>query len=113
MDTEKLFDQKKLPDLEAQIGEAFADRMFVRRLSAADTPEEARAVLLEKNIDLSLDDVRRLPAELERMRGKGDELSEDELEEVAGGMTYPVMGRIVSQAVIQAASMVLGHIRGW
>ena len=99
--------------LEMRIGEAFADKSFIKKLSRAQTPEEARTLLSEKGIELSLDNVRRLPDELERMRGNGDELGEDELENVAGGMTYPVMGIVASEAVIRAVGANFKRIRGW
>lgn len=105
--------KEELFALEMKIGEAFADQSFIKRLSVAQTPEEAQALLSEKGIELSLDDVRRLPDELERMRGNGDELDEDELEDVAGGMTYPAIGIVISEAVIRAVGANFKRIRGW
>ena len=105
--------KEELFALEMKIGEAFADKSFVERLSAAETPKEAQELLSAKGIELRLDDVRRLPDELERMRGNGDELTEDELEDVAGGMTYPVIGVVISEAVIRAVGANFKRIRGW
>lgn len=99
--------------LEMKIVEAFQDESFVKRLSTAETPEEAQAALQEKGIEMNMDDVRRLPDELKRMRGNGDELTEDELEDVAGGMTHPVISVVVSAAVLRAVGTACKHIRGW
>lgn len=105
--------KEELFELETRIVEAFRDESFVKRLSTAETPEEAQAALQEKGIEMNMDDVRRLPDELKRMRGNGDELTEDELEDVAGGMTYPVIRVVVSAAVLRAVGTACKHIRGW
>ena len=42
---------------EERIKEVFADEEFVKELFSKETPEEAQALLVEKDIELSIDEI--------------------------------------------------------
>ena len=70
-----------------RIKEVFSDEEFVKELFSRETPEEAKALLEEKDIDFSVEDLIKLReilvAKLQKSEGSEEvELGEDELEDV-------------------------------
>ena len=66
---------------------AFADEAFVKELFALEEPEDVQKKLAERGIEMSLDEIKAIPqafAAAQKQEG-GGELSEDDLENVAGG----------------------------
>ena len=75
---------------EERIKEVFSDEEFVKELLSRETPEEAKALLEEKDIDFSVEDLVKfkdiIAAKLQAAEnGEAAELTEEELEDVAGG----------------------------
>ena len=75
---------------EERIKEIFADEEFVKELFSKETPEEAQALLAEKDIDVSIEELVKLKdiivAKLQAVKnGESAELTEADLEDVAGG----------------------------
>ena len=81
--------ETRMRELESLLSEAFADEEFVTALFALDTAEEAQAMLKDKGIEMTLDEVKRLPDAMAMARTGEGELSEDDLEDVAGGSIWP------------------------
>ena len=79
-------DAERMQELEALLNKAFSDETSIRALFSAETPEKAHDMLTAKGIKMTLDEVKNLPNVLKMSQGD-DELSEDDLEEVAGGIT--------------------------
>jgi len=76
---------------EERIKEVFSDEAFVKELFSKETPEEAKALLAEKDIDVSIEELVKLKdliiAKLQAAEsGESAELTEEELEDVAGGV---------------------------
>lgn len=71
--------------MEERIKELLADEAFVAKLTELETPEEVVAAFKEKDVEVSVDDITNVKTQLEKMNESGGELSEDELEDVAGG----------------------------
>ena len=76
---------------EERIKEVFSDEAFVKELFSKETPEEAQALLAEKDIDVSIEELVKLKdliiAKLQAAEsGESAELTEEELEDVAGGV---------------------------
>lgn len=81
-----------------KIKEVFSDDSFVASLMEMETAEDVQAALLEKEIDISLDEI----ASIRRVLSEQDdgEISDDDLEDVAGGsLTAVVCGFIIGGAV--------------
>lgn len=69
--------------------EVFSDKEFVKSLLLMETAEEVQAALKEKGVDLTVEDI----LQIREMCGRADaeELSEEELENVAGGICPAVI----------------------
>ena len=92
---------------EERIKEVFSDEEFVKELFSKETPEEAKALLEEKDIDFSVEDLIKLReilvAKLQKSEGSEEvELGEDELEDVSGGMLTFIIAVIIP-VVVNAA----------
>ena len=88
---------------EERIKEIFSDEEFVKELFGKETPEEAQALLAEKDIDLSVEELVKLKDIIaKKLRaaedGKSTELTEADLENVAGG-SGPAIAAIAFIAV--------------
>ena len=92
---------------EERIKEVFSDEEFVKELFSRETPEEAKALLEEKDIDFSVEDLIKLReilvAKLQKSEGGEEvELGEDELEDVSGG-TLTFIIAVIIPVVVNAA----------
>jgi predicted ribosomally synthesized peptide with nif11-like leader len=78
--------EQKFTQLQAKIG---ADQSFVEKLFSLETPEEVQRLLKAENMDFTLEEINMFKESLVKAiaKGEGGELSDDELEEVAGGYT--------------------------
>lgn len=74
---------------EERIKEVFSDEAFVKELFSKETPEEVQAMLEDKDIELSIDEIVKLKELLEKKVENPDaELSDEDLEDVAGGCLW-------------------------
>lgn len=87
---------------EERIKEIFADEEFVKELFSKETPEEAQAMLAEKEINMSIDELVKIKdlvvAKLQAAEnGESTELTEEDLADVAGGaaVLFAIMGLVV------------------
>ena len=76
---------------EERIKEIFADEEFVKEFFSKETPEEAQAMLAEKDIDVSIEELVAIKNIIDKKlqseeKGEDDELCDDDLENVAGGV---------------------------
>ena len=87
---------------EERIKEVFSDEEFVKELFSKETPQEAQALLAEKEIDMSIDELVKLKdlvaAKLQAAEnGESTEITEEDLADVAGGVAvlFAIMGLVV------------------
>ena len=70
--------------------ELLKDEAFAKELLNENNPEDVQAKLNAKGVDISLEEVNAIAAAMEKAAQGGaaesDELSEDDLENVAGGI---------------------------
>lgn len=85
---------------EELLKEVLSDTDFAKSLAEMETPEEVQAALKEKGVDISLEDIAAIQNVLEN-QNEG-ELSEDDLENVAGG-SLTVMAALGIASIIGAA----------
>ena len=76
---------------EERIKEVFSDEEFVRELFSKETPEEAQALLVEKDIDVTIEEIVKLgefvAKKLQQIEnGESAELTEEELTDISGGV---------------------------
>lgn len=74
--------EQKLNQLQAKID---ADQNFVEKLFSLETPEEVKSFLKKEGMEFSLEEIDVLRKAAVKSLEKG-ELSEEDLEEVAGGV---------------------------
>ena len=73
---------------EERIREVFSNKEFLTELIAMEVPEDIQAALVEKDIDFTIDEICKMKEMVEKGIEKaavGEELSEDELNKIAGG----------------------------
>ena len=88
-----------------RIKEVFSDEEFMKELFSKETPEEAQALLAEKDIDLSVDELVKLKdLVVEKLQaaenGESVELTEEDLEDVAGGWAPVIAAAVTAFAII-------------
>ena len=76
-----------------KIQEVFSDESFLKEIFSKEIPEEVQSILAEKDVELSIEDILKLRKIIEKKLNQGVELSDDELEDVTGGVV--VIGAIV------------------
>lgn len=89
--------EEKLKQLNAKVE---ADKGLGEKIFSVDTAEAVQDILKAEGLDFSLEEIYALKAALAKSVQKG-ELSDDELEDVAGGI-------IVTAAVVGATASCLG-----
>ena len=91
---------------EALIKDVFADEEFVKRLLCLETPQEVQAAMSGKGIDLTVDQIVKIKELVVKRLDAGQELSDEELEDVTGGSI------LVLGLTLAAASAVAGLLAG-
>ena len=88
---------------EDRVKEVFSDEEFVKELFSKETPEEAQAMLAEKDIEVSVEELvklRDLLIKKAQQSEGGVELNDDELEDVAGGIIGFAIAMLVGGALL-------------
>ena len=67
------------------IQQAFQDETFVKSLLVLETPEEVQATLSGRGVDMTVDEIKQVRELLVKRMKAGAELTEEELNQVAGG----------------------------
>ncbi len=93
-------DEKKVQDV-------FSDEEFVTSLLKLDTAEEVQAAVKGKGLDLSIEEIGQIKAQLASGNG---ELTADDLDSVAGGLviTASVLAVIGCIATVAGATATVG-----
>lgn len=96
---------------EEKIKKIFADEAFVKELLSLDAAEEIQTLLKTKGIELDLDQIEKAKALVAKKLAlveAGEELGDDELDEVSGGFAITTLG-VVSAiiSVVGVASSVV------
>lgn len=73
---------------------------FVIKMLSQDTPEDVQKLFHENGVDLTLDEVKEFGRELEKAANADDELGEDALESVSGGVVAAATVWAVAKCVI-------------
>ncbi len=83
--------------MEEKIKEVLAKEGFVEKLLACEEPEQVQALFSAEGIELTLDQVKQIGAGLNASLAEGDELDEDALDSVAGGVAISaIVGGIIT-----------------
>ena len=71
---------------EATIRQVFNDEEFVKGLFALETPEAVQAALRGRDVEMTMEEIRQVRELLVKRLETGEELTEEELTQVAGGV---------------------------
>lgn len=94
-----------------KIKELAKDKAFVEGLLKNQSPEEAKAYLAEHGVEMSLDEVKELGAELYAMSKGESELEESDLAAVAGGAEFDSTDELTN--VKESLAKVWEWIKSW
>jgi hypothetical protein len=94
--------------IEEKIKEVFADEEFVKKFFGKETPEEAQDLLAEKDIDVSIEELIAIKNIVDEKlkaaaNGEDDEICDDDLENVAGGVLLTGTAFILIGVAVTAA----------
>lgn len=96
---------------EQKIKEVFSDQAFVDSMLGMETAEDVQKALAEKGLELSLSEIQSIKNSLENSEG---ELSEESLENVAGGsVTAIVCGLIIGAAAAGGTFSIGKAVHTW
>ena len=92
---------------EERIKEIFADEEFVKELFSKETPEEVQALLAEKDIDVSIEELVAIKNIIDKKLqaaadGEDGEICDDDLENVAGGVLLTFTGFVLITVAVPA-----------
>jgi lactobin A/cerein 7B family class IIb bacteriocin len=74
---------------EERIREVFSDKAFVEELLSIHEPEKIQALLEDKDIEMSIAEIEKFKdAVMKKMENPDAELSDEDLEDVAGGCLW-------------------------
>ena len=108
--------EEKLKQLQAKLE---ADVNLVEKIFNQETPEQVQAVLKEEGLEFSLEEINQLKEfvvkALEKTSEADGELSDEDLEDVAGGIVFTAAGVAAGAAVagaVIAGISAIGSITG-
>ena len=93
-----------------KLKEVLADEAYVKELAAMEKVEDVQTALEQKGVSLTKDELLRIRDAIVKAKENGvsaDELSEDQLEGVAGGFELIICG------IIGVAAIITGGVLGW
>jgi predicted ribosomally synthesized peptide with nif11-like leader len=97
----------------AKLKEIFSEKEFVEKVLAMETAEDVQAAVKEKGVELSFDEIEAIRKDIANSVEKGDseEVSDDELEQVAGGVaiTTIVCGLIIGGGVVAGGATLINE----
>ena len=93
--------------MQEHIRQVFQDEEFVKELFALATPQEVKAALAQKNIELTVEEIIQVRELLVKHIESGRELSDNELSQVQGGSALLFAGLV---AAFLIGGAVLGGI---
>ena len=94
-----------------RIKELFADESFVKQLLEQEEPEAVQALLLERDVDFSIEQIVQIRDMVEKhLKGEIniDELSDEDLEEISGGFFISAGAALVISTLLLVGSTAVG-----
>ena len=77
-----------------KFNEAVKDETFARSIVDMKSPEEVKKAFASKDVEISLDEAKMIISTIEKMISKNStELSEEDLNEIAGGKNIVIAGK--------------------
>lgn len=96
--------------MEEKVKVLVQDEAFVKALINCDNPEDVQKLFADHGVELTLEEVTQMGKALEKMDPQSGELSEDDLEDVAGGALGIVMGGVITVIGSAIAGVAMGSL---
>ncbi|MBO6159500.1 MAG: hypothetical protein J6P72_09640 [Firmicutes bacterium] len=96
-----------------RLNQLLEDKAFVEKMMSLDTKEEVKEIFNANGVDFTMEDVEDMAKELERVSEAGDEISEDALEDVAGGFAITLAGVVAAGKIAVAVGAAGLSIYKW
>ncbi len=90
------------------VRQVFADEAFVKSLFVPETPEEVHIALKGKDIELPVEEIIKIKNMIVKKMDSGEELSDEELEDVAGGFLDFGLSAVAIISIIGIAGLLAG-----
>ena len=92
--------------------EILKEEDFVRKLCDMEDPEDVQAAFAEKGVDFTIEEIVEIGNALSSIETEG-EISEAELENVAGGVPGLVLFTLAASAAIAVIGVKMTKKHGW
>lgn len=104
--------------MEEKIQKLVEDQEFVTKMLSCEEPEQVQKLFADNGVEVSLEEVKALGQSLATMAESDGELSEDDLEGVAGGSLLGAVSTIISagklvKTVVDNWSTIKSWFRRW
>ncbi|MBQ7704552.1 MAG: Nif11-like leader peptide family RiPP precursor [Selenomonadaceae bacterium] len=88
------------------MNEVLKDEAVVKELLQQETAEDVQKFLASKGVEISIEEINQIQAQFLKAAENDEEISDEELEQVAGGFSMTVFFEV-------AKNMVTGRWRRW
>ena len=105
--------------LQKKLEELGKDEEFMKSLFAMSDPKDVQAALAQRDVDLTIEELIQIKDGINRYLDEGeaafesDELSEDDLENVSGGIAPLILIIIVLVSFAAGCGTITGIRNGW
>ena len=103
-------------DLKEKVINAFSDEALLDTVMKSEDMAEIQTALKAKGIDLSLDEVKKMTEQIDAQMENGGELTDDQMEQVAGGVVAAfsvcTIGTLLAYKAAVAGASVVGSAVG-
>ena len=89
-----------------KLAELLKDKAVAEELMRQETVEDAKKFLASKGVDVTDEELQAIHAEIQKQTSESDELNEDQLENVAGGVAISTVISVAT-AVVSAVPTVV------
>ena len=89
-----------------KLAELLKDKAFAAELMKQATAEDAQKFIAAKGVEVSLEDLQSIRAEILKQEQTGEELSDDQLENVAGGFNFTPFVNIAKTLITEVPNAI-------
>ena len=89
-----------------KLAELLKDKAFAAELMKQATAEDAQKFIASKGVEVSIEDLQSIRAEILKQEQTGDELNDDQLENVAGGFNFNPLITITKTLIQEVPSLI-------
>jgi len=104
--TQKHDTKERILIMNEKLNTLLEDQDFIEKLTSAETDAEVQALLAENGVELTLEEINAVKKGVEARISEDGELSEDELENVAGGADIAKIIEVICSGIVKLGDAV-------